>query len=176
MILGVVLAGGQSSRFGSDKADARLGSSTLLELTVDQLRAICDDVVVAGRDRANVPVLADWPRPGMGPLGGIAAGLRYAAENRFQAILSSGVDSIALPENLIAMLSPAPAFLKNQPVIGHWPTKARDALEMLLMTDSRHSMRAFADAIEARAVEINDHPANINTPADLANAEKRYGF
>lgn len=176
MILGVVLAGGQSTRFGSDKAGARLGNATLLERAFDQLKAICDEVVVAGRDLADVPTIADWPRPHMGPLGGIAAGLRYAAENQFSTILSCGVDSVDLPGGLIAKLSPAPAFLASQPVIGHWPTSARGTLETLLMSDGRHSMRAFAEEIDARAVQIDDDPANINTPADLARAERRYGF
>lgn len=176
MILGVVLAGGQSLRFSSDKANASLGGATLLERAVAQLAAMCDDVVVAGRNLPGVSALEDWPRPNMGPLGGIAAGLRYAAERHFRAILSCGVDSIALPENLIATLSPAPAFLDSQPVIGHWPTSACGTLERLLTSRGRHSMRVFADAIGARAVQIGDDPANINTPADLAKAERRYGF
>ena len=72
MILGVVLAGGRSSRFGSDKALAELGGKPLLAHAVERLGAWCDDVVVAGRETAAARGIADWPRPDMGPLGGIA--------------------------------------------------------------------------------------------------------
>ena len=51
MILGVVLAGGQSSRFGSDKALAELGGRTLLARAFDTLSGYCELVVVAGRER-----------------------------------------------------------------------------------------------------------------------------
>jgi hypothetical protein len=79
MILGAVLAGGQSSRFGSDKALAELDGRTLLARAVEALQAQCDAVVVVGREDAPVPTLPDRPRPGMGPLGGIAAALHHAA-------------------------------------------------------------------------------------------------
>ncbi|MBA4355105.1 MAG: molybdenum cofactor guanylyltransferase, partial [Novosphingobium sp.] len=39
--------------------------------------------------------------------------------------------------------------------------------------DGRHSMRAFAEAVGARAVRLEQNPANINTPADLESAERR---
>jgi molybdopterin-guanine dinucleotide biosynthesis protein A len=80
MILGAVLAGGQSSRFGSDKALAELDGRTLLARAVEALQAQCDAVVVVGREDAPVPTLPDRPRPGMGPLGGIAAALHHAAD------------------------------------------------------------------------------------------------
>ncbi|WP_292963732.1 dihydrodipicolinate synthase family protein [Novosphingobium sp. UBA1939] len=86
MILGAVLAGGQSSRFGSDKALAELDGRTLLARAVEALQAQCDAVVVVGREDAPVPTLPDRPRPGMGPLGGIAAALHHAAEAGYDAI------------------------------------------------------------------------------------------
>ncbi len=37
-------------------------------------------------------------------------------------------------------------------------------------------MLAFADKINARPVKSAHEPANINTPADLAAAEKTHGI
>jgi molybdopterin-guanine dinucleotide biosynthesis protein A len=176
MILGCVLAGGRSTRFGSDKALAELGGHSLLARAVDALSGWCERVVVVGREVAPAPTIPDWPRAGMGPLGGIAAALRLARDEGYDAVLTCGVDSPGLPEDLIEALSPAPAFLDGQPVVGLWPVDAAEAIEAILMAEGRHSMRQFAEAIGARAVNIAGEPANINTPQDLAQAEKRHGL
>jgi molybdenum cofactor guanylyltransferase len=168
MILGCVLAGGQSTRFGSDKALAELDGHSLLARAVDLLAGWCDHVVVVGRETAPAPTLPDWPRPGMGPLAGIAAALHHAADEGYDAVLTVGVDSPGLPEDLPERLAPAPAYVAGQPVIGLWPTSAAAAIETILEGQGRHSMRAFAEAIGARAVTLAADPANINTPADLA--------
>ena len=176
MILGAVLAGGQSSRFGSDKALAELGGRTLLSRAVDALSGWCEHVVVVGRETAPASTIPDWPRPGMGPLGGIAAALHLARDEDYELVLTCGVDSAGLPENLPDLLAPAPAYMADQPVIGLWPANAADAIERILTSKGRHSMRQFAEAIGARAVKSGAASANINTPADLAAAEKRHGL
>lgn len=176
MILGAVLAGGQSSRFGSDKALAELGGRTLIARAVDTLSGWCEHVVVVGRETAPAPTLPDWPRPGMGPLAGIAAALHHARDEGYDAVLTCGVDSVGLPENLPELLSSAPAFLVDQPVVGLWPAGAAEAIEAILTGDGRHSMLQFAEAIGARPVKSAAKAANINTQADLAAAEKRHGL
>jgi molybdopterin-guanine dinucleotide biosynthesis protein A len=168
VILGVVLAGGQSTRFGSDKALAELGGQTLLARAYDALSGFCELVVVAGRDKGPGHVIPDWPHAGMGPLGGIAAGLRLAQDEDYESVLTCGVDSVRLPDNLLELLSPAPAYLADQPVVGHWPTGAAATVERILESDGRHSMRTFAEAMGARPVKTKSQSANINTPADLA--------
>ena len=85
-----------------DKALAELGGDTLLSGAVAALSACCAAVVVVGRDAAPAPVLPDYPRGGMGPLGGIAAALRHARDNGFDAVLTCGVDSPGLPGDLLA--------------------------------------------------------------------------
>ena len=176
MILGVVLAGGKSTRFGSDKALAELGGRTLIARAVDALAGWCEYVVVVGRETAPAPTLPDWPLPGMGPLAGLAAALHLARDEGYQAVLSCGVDSAGLPDDLLTLLSPAPAYLADQPVIGLWPASASPVLDALLESDARHSMRAFSEAIGAKPVKTATKPANINTPADLSAAEQRDGL
>lgn len=168
MILGCVLAGGQSTRFGSDKALAELDGRSLLALAVDRLSGWCERVVVAGREVAPAPCLPDWPRAGMGPLGGIAAALRLAADDGFDAVLTIGVDCADLPEDLPQLLAPAPACVVSQPVIGLWPASALPVLEHILTSEGRHSLRQFAQGCGARMVTLASEPANVNTPADLA--------
>ncbi len=171
MILGAVLAGGRSSRFGSDKALAELGGHTLLVLAVETLSGWCDHVIVVGRERAPAPTLPDWPRADMGPLGGVAAALRHAIAMGYQDVLTMGVDCVGLPDDLPGRLSPAPRYLAALPVVGLWPASASVAAERLLASDRKHSMRAFAGAIGAIAVDLPRSPSNINTPFDLRAAE-----
>ena len=90
-VSGIVLAGGRSSRFGSDKLAARYGESSLLELAVSALETMCSEVIVVlapGDERAlphrganGVPVeRAVDSEPFGGPLVGLLAGLEAARE------------------------------------------------------------------------------------------------
>lgn len=173
MILGAVLAGGRSSRFGSDKALAELDGRTLLTLAVDALAGWCEHVIVVGREIAPAPTLPDWPRANMGPLGGLAAALRFAADEGYQTVLSCGVDSLDLPEDLLNLLGGAPAVLSSQPIVGLWPVSGLLALEALLHDAGSHSVMRYADQIGARRIDVAVAPANINSPADLAAVQAR---
>ena len=160
--LGAVLAGGRSSRFGSDKALAMLDGQSLLDHAQAALRAHCDAVIVVGRGD-----IADWPRTDMGPLGGIAGALRHAAAGGFDQVLTAPVDCVRLPADLRARLEPGPACLAAQPVIGLWPVAALGELEKMLEGAGDLAVRAFARRIAARAVASDFAPPNINSVADL---------
>jgi molybdopterin-guanine dinucleotide biosynthesis protein A len=87
-VTGIVLAGGRSSRFGTDKLQARFGDATLLERAVAAVAVVATGVVVVvapGDERslptAVVPVgRAVDAEPFGGPLVGLLAGLEAAAE------------------------------------------------------------------------------------------------
>jgi molybdopterin-guanine dinucleotide biosynthesis protein A len=160
--LGAVLAGGRSSRFGSDKALAMFDGRTLLHHALAALRPHCDAVIVVGRGE-----IADWPRPDMGPLGGIAGALIHAAETGFDQVLTAPVDCVRLPDDLRALLEPAPAFLEMQPVIGLWPVAALRELRAMLENEGNLAVKACARRIGARAVQSDFVQPNINSIADL---------
>ena len=69
---GVVLAGGQSSRMGSDKANLILKNKTLLQNACELLTAAGASDVLISRNvqSATAQYIADI-YPGSGPLGGI---------------------------------------------------------------------------------------------------------
>jgi molybdopterin-guanine dinucleotide biosynthesis protein A len=75
-----VLAGGKSSRMGTDKAFLDFGGQTLLQRSLATLRSVCADVAIIG-DPARFaefgPVFSDL-FPGCGPLGGIHAALKHS--------------------------------------------------------------------------------------------------
>jgi molybdenum cofactor guanylyltransferase len=76
-----ILAGGKSTRMGSDKAFVTFGGKTLLAHSLDLARSVTADVRIIG-DRAKfaefAPVVEDI-FPGCGPLGGIHAALRSSS-------------------------------------------------------------------------------------------------
>lgn len=170
--LGAVLAGGQSRRFGSDKAAALYRGEPLLAHALAALRVHSAAQVIVGRLTALAPCAPDWPEPGLGPLGGLAGALRHARAHGFDEVLSLPVDCVLLPENLLACLAPAPAYLGDQPVIGLWPVTALPVIEAILEGGGSRAMRAFADAVAARRVTDIGPVCNINRPADLAALER----
>ncbi|APZ98679.1 molybdenum cofactor guanylyltransferase [Sphingopyxis sp. QXT-31] len=165
--LGAVLAGGRSSRFGSDKAEALLEGQSLLDHAIRALAPHVDTVVVAGRAMPGRPMIADWPASDLGPMGGIAGALRYAESQGFNQLLCISVDCVRLPEDLRTLLEPGPAYLASQPVIGLWPVSLRAEIEAQLTTSDDRSVRRFGNRVGARAVACDFVPPNVNSVADL---------
>lgn len=83
---GIVLAGGQSQRLGTDKAFVKVGGVPLIERVLSQLRELSDDVLIVTNGVESyadlgVRVVRDvWP--GMGSLGGIYSGLQATRHER----------------------------------------------------------------------------------------------
>ena len=77
-IIGVVLAGGLSTRLGQDKALVRLPGSenSLLARTVALLQEVCGWAIVVGRQQPGFACVPDMA-PGCGPVGGIATALEH---------------------------------------------------------------------------------------------------
>ena len=76
---GIILAGGQGSRMGRDKTLMLYQGETMVERTVRELRQAVDEIVIVVKDKLkyHIPGVVEIPDiyPGMGPLGGIHAGL-----------------------------------------------------------------------------------------------------
>jgi molybdopterin-guanine dinucleotide biosynthesis protein A len=173
-LLGAIVAGGASSRFGSDKALALLDGRPLIAHAHAALERCTGAIVVCGRAWGGLPALDDVPVPGLGPLGGIAAALTYAQANGFGHVLTIGCDMPGVPEALLAeLIARAPAFCSDAPILGCWPVGAAPGLAARLaghragVKDGALSIRRWAESIEAAAVPAPVALFNVNTPADL---------
>lgn len=167
-LLGAILAGGQSRRFGSDKAEALWRGRALVEHAADRVRPHVDDLVLCGRSYAGFTAIADRPKAGMGPLGGLNAALHHARAAGFGAVLSLGCDTPTVPRALFDRLcAGGTAYVAGLPVIGYWLADLADDLDAFLAEDRKHAIRAWAERVGAEPV---DWPAlaNVNAPADLA--------
>ena len=106
----IVLAGGRSRRYGSDKLEARVGDTRLLDRAVAALASVATEIVVVvapGGERSLAPVtvpiriVAD-PMPYGGPLVGLLTGLTVVAQ---PLVIVAGGDMPALnPEVLTLMI------------------------------------------------------------------------
>lgn len=165
MILGAILAGGEARRFGSDKAMALLDGVTLIDRIATTLRPQVDDLVLSGRP----PGIPDRPA-GIGPLGGIAAALHHAQENRFTSVVTVPCDTPLLPDDLVANLAQqkGACFVADLPVIGWWPASMANVIDAYLQAGGNRSIRSWGQTVDATPVSLDTAIANINTRADLA--------
>jgi molybdopterin-guanine dinucleotide biosynthesis protein A len=172
-LLGAVIAGGMSRRFGSDKALALFEGRTMIAHAVAMLEREVGRVVICGRAEsiAGLPWLADRPAPDLGPLGGISAALHFARDEGFGAVLTLGCDMPRLPPDLFGMLRAAgpSAFIAEAPIIGLWSVALADPLDAHLRGGGDRSIRRWAMQAGVTCVTLGEDLPNINTRADLAN-------
>jgi molybdopterin-guanine dinucleotide biosynthesis protein A len=169
-LLGAVLAGGRSSRFGSDKAEALWQGKPLVEHALDALRPLVDEVVLCGRAYGGGALaIPDRPAAGMGPLAGLNAALHHAATHEFAAVLCVGCDTPLLPAALLERLSMSsgPSYVAGLPIIGYWPAALAAQLDAFLSENRKHAVRAWAASVAADAIDWPALP-NINEPADIS--------
>lgn len=81
-LLGAVLAGGESRRFGRDKAAEVVAGKSLAERAAETMAEVFDHVVIVS---SREPTTPRWPhlpdrRVGQGPLAGIEAALLHAED------------------------------------------------------------------------------------------------
>jgi molybdopterin-guanine dinucleotide biosynthesis protein A len=175
-----ILAGGQSSRFGSDKARALLGGHALVRVVAECLGPVCRNTsVVAGRADQyadlGLRTIADR-QPGRGPLAGLDAALADAPAGSW--VLLASCDLAGATAGLVQPLlqlcdAPARAVAYRRE---HW-----EPLPALYHTDLRplvtNRLAAGAASLqglldEAGAVAVLPGPdwpkvLQVNTPEDL---------
>jgi molybdopterin-guanine dinucleotide biosynthesis protein A len=195
-LTGVVLAGGRSSRFGTDKAFARLGGCTLLERALAGVAAVCDDLVVVaapGKDEASYAVagarVTHDAVEGQGPVAGIVAGLRAARRSRALVV---AVDMPCLREDVLRLLAAAAPEAdvvapvvdgRPEPLCAVYATRAAEPMAEALARDVRKITDAFAGLtvrwVEESALRALDPELrsfwNVNRPDDLARIRGALG-
>lgn len=193
--IGLILAGGLARRMGGgDKALKRLAGRPILTHVVDRLRGQCGALLLnANGDPARLaafglPVVADTVPDFAGPLAGILAGLDWIAVHRPQTewLLSVAADTPFIPDDLAAQLHRARAAAgtplacaasggQQHHAIGLWPVALQEDLRRALAAGERRLGRwtqAYGVAVAEWPAEPIDPFFNVNTPEDLAEAER----
>ena len=185
-LLGAVLAGGASRRFGSPKALAKLHGRPLWELAAERLGTVCARVVVvaAGPETFPGPAVRDRT-PGLGPLGGVDAALALAAEAGMDGALVLAVDMPWVPEAVLrrlaeefdaGMAGEARPWVPRsdspwgfEPLCAAYPVSALVPLEEAVAAGVREA-GAFARSQRPALVECGvprEAFRSVNAPADL---------
>lgn len=191
-IVGVVIAGGRSVRFGGEKAVAMLAGKPLLMWAAQRLGRHCAEIAINARPGTEAEALAraqrmlvlhDAPGDAAGPLAGVKAGLTWAAERGASALAVSPCDTPLLPEDLfgrlIAAAGTGAAMAETadgrQPQCAVWPVSALGELTAALAGGEHPPTWRMLDSIGAAHVRFvaAEAFANINTRADLAGIAER---
>lgn len=173
-ILGAVIAGGRSRRFGSDKAQALFDGRPLLHHVIEGLKPQVRALVICGRKMPGEVCLPDRPRPDLGPLGGLAAALHHASYNGFDGVLTSACDTPNVPRDLAERLVGSdPAVLVGQPLFGYWPATLSAEIDEYLAAGESRAVRDWVTWAGARQATYGSLIVNINTPADLTTLQFR---
>lgn len=177
---GYVVAGGQSSRMGRDKARLPYRESTLLEHAIALVRQVTPDVrVLCGPGRRyeefGVPVIED-PVCGVGPIGGLYGALLSASADDRERVFWLAVDlPLVTPDlltRLITGLDRADVVMARtergpEPLCAAFRTKSTLAAVRQALLEGRLKLTS---ALERVLVQILDSDssafANINTPGD----------
>ena len=193
---GIVLAGGRSTRFGSDKLAALIDGTTLLEHSIRSLAAVCDEVIVVeghgspghgspGHTSAQsqrVRVIHD-PQPDGGPLVGFLAGLEAASNPT--AIVAGGDMPQLQPDVLRLLLTEVAAGAaaasleqgaRRQPLPCAVHCNRALPAARALLAKGRTSLTGLLDALDAvalpestwRAVDPDGRTlVDVDRPGDL---------
>ncbi len=194
--VGVVLAGGNSTRMGGqEKTFLELGGKTLLARVVDRLAPqVAAAVINANGDPARfgsfgLPVIGDDDDGRLGPLAGILAGMRWARRHGHSQIVSVAGDTPFFPDTLVRNLAQAAELqsasivlaasrddsgkLHLHPTFGLWDTGLMEDLEGAL----RGGVRKILDWTDTHWTVPAEFPGvpvdpffNINRPDDLEAA------
>ena len=107
--LGLILAGGASKRFGTNKALADLGGRPIVAHVAARAALQVDRLVLNAADDAAATGLTVVPdlTPGEGPLGGWLSGLTWAKEHGFPLVATFACDTPQFPADIVARLEAA---------------------------------------------------------------------
>lgn len=183
----VILASGQSRRFGSNKAFAPFKGKRLIDHLIERIEdqnagpIAINAPTGVGFDDMEQPLIADQLIGNLGPLAGLHAAMKWAKEANYAAVITTPVDTPVLPrdfvERLVATGAPAIAKCDERPhyVHGLWTTALIDQLESAI----DRGLRSARDwAVECKAATCYFHKQaeldpffNVNTPDDLRALE-----
>ncbi|BDQ03067.1 molybdenum cofactor guanylyltransferase [Ignavibacterium sp.] len=190
-ITGVILAGGKSSRMGTNKSFLKIGNQTIIERISDLMKSIFSEVIIITNSPdeykfLNIPIFEDiykWK----GPLAGIHSALVHSATEKI-FVLSCDVPLMSreMVEYIVNYKCEKPIVFceaagYHQPLVGVYSKVILSEVENFISTTevSDKSFHHFLKTVEAEII----HPEklsfykdelffNVNRPEDFEKLKK----
>ena len=192
-ILGVVLAGGKSQRFGEDKCQVKLGDKLLIDYILSEIVDEFKEVLLISNNKikynySNKISLVEDTKKGLGPLGGILTAMKWIKENNKsykwistfpsdtpffkKQILNNFLEEIKNYEGKLFFINSNDT---RHNIFGLWSIDLLERLEKDLDNGER-KVEMWANKIGVKSInmkfENKDPFFNINTKEDLTKAEE----
>ena len=192
-VAGIILAGGESRRFGSPKAFADYSGRKFFEYAIDSMRNITNEIVIVSHETlsgrfkqaTSHPVTQDLTQyKGNGPLAGIVTGMCYY-QSEWYIVLPC--DTPLVTEELVkSLLEHTEAGIdavvpvvdgKIQPLIALYHARVIDRAKRLL-TQNNYKMMSLLEGINTKYITENNLQVsaaifqNINSHDDYDKLNK----
>ena len=192
-ILGTVLAGGKSQRFGEDKSQVKLADKSLIDHMLVEIIDDFNELLIVSNDKIKfkksekILIIEDFKK-GLGPLGGVLSAMKWIKKNNkdYQWISTFPIDTPFFKNYIlkdffkkIDLTESKLFFIKSNNtrhnIFGLWSIDLIDRLEEDLNNGER-KVEVWANSVGVKIINMsfdkNDPFFNINTKEDLEKAKE----
>jgi len=193
-ILGVVLAGGQSKRFGQDKSQVRLGDKILIDFILSEIIDVFNEILIISNNdikflnSKKVTKIEDYKKD-LGPLGGVLTAMKWIKENNknYKWISTFPSDTPFFKkknlQDFIKNINYKDSKLffiksndKRHNIFGLWSLDLLERLEDDVIKKGERKVEVWANNVGVKTINMefknNDPFFNINTKEDLEKAKE----
>ena len=193
-ILGTVLAGGKSYRFGEDKSQVKLNGKLLIDYILSEIVDEFKEILIVTNNQISfhkskkISTIKDFKK-GQGPLGGVLSAMKWAKEknSNYKWISTFPVDTPFFKKEILKkFLSEINVeesklfFIKSNNIrhniFGVWSIDLMEKLEEDL-NKGHKKVETWANSIGVKIINMEfmyeDPFFNINTKDDLEIAKKK---
>ena len=192
-ILGTVLAGGKSQRFGEDKSQVKLDGKLLIDHILNEIINEFKEILIVSNNQINfkhsdkISMVSDLKKD-QGPLGGVLSAMKWVKKSNkdYKWISTFPVDTPffkkEILQNFLSEINFEEGklfFIKSNNtrhnIFGVWSIDLMDKLEEDLNNGER-KVELWANSVGVKVIDmefLNEDPFfNINSKEDLEMARK----
>ena len=196
-ILGTVLAGGKSQRFGEDKSQVKLNGKLLIDYILSEIIDEFKEILIVSNNQIkyknykNISLINDLKKD-QGPLGGVLSAMKWAKEknDKYKWISTFPVDTPFFKKDILQkFLSEIDSeesklfFIKSNNtrhnIFGIWSIDLMKKLEHDL-NEGQRKVEVWANSVGVKVINmefINKDPFfNINTKEHLEKDKKKINY
>ena len=190
-ILGVILAGGKSKRFGQDKSEVKLGDKTLIEHTLHKIKSKFSKIIIVSNSKIlkDYTIIKDCIDGQLGPLVAVLSAMKWIKKNNFSynwiatfpcdtpffniSIIDEFIKVSKLNNSLLYLVK---SKEKRHNIFGLWSLQLIEILEKDIIENNYRKVEKWANKVGVKTINVSydnlDPFFNINTKEDLIEAEK----